>query len=310
MFNSHQMHVTFNLALSSTTARKNFKTRLGQNNHFLITILVGLHEVETRELTTPETLSASWNPQDAKISARRSRSFAIQSLLAWTVDALDTYVKSLRDGYPGAVPDRAWIAEENGKQKTVGLSERLVTVGEAHRVPELTTAMLVMAVVWRNRLVHFQARNKVSSQIQSTLLRGHVDLTATYQGLDVIRMLKSIHEDRPQPPTLKEITALVRAAHSYVGAVDAHVTSTVDVSPVIERILTEYLGADRAGAQSRSANVWGKGTARASNTIAQILRNYGHFTDAVPEVRPSINHEYWENLCSLRPREAMAKFFA
>jgi hypothetical protein len=39
---------------------------MGQANHFLITILIGLDEVGKGQVKKPETLDVCWNPKDVK----------------------------------------------------------------------------------------------------------------------------------------------------------------------------------------------------------------------------------------------------
>lgn len=68
--------------LNHSVAQRQFKKRMGQANHFLITILIGLDEVSKGLVKKPDTLDVSWNPKDVKASAERSRVYALNSSLA------------------------------------------------------------------------------------------------------------------------------------------------------------------------------------------------------------------------------------
>jgi hypothetical protein len=83
------------LSLTVTAARSQFKKLLGQNNHYLITILIGLNGVEAGTALLPDDFATSWNPRDVRRSVQRSREFAIKALLAWASDSLDAYQSAL-----------------------------------------------------------------------------------------------------------------------------------------------------------------------------------------------------------------------
>ena len=76
----------------NSRAFRKFKTEMGQANHFLITIMVGLDAVEDGAKKR-ESFHTTWNPQNARASASRSRHYAIKSALAWAVDNLDMYLR-------------------------------------------------------------------------------------------------------------------------------------------------------------------------------------------------------------------------
>src|SRR4051812_20576999 len=78
--------------LKRTQARAAFKDLLGQANHFLITLLVGLGAVRDGVATLDDEFRTSWSPHDVKRSAERSRQFALDLSLVRAIDALDTYM--------------------------------------------------------------------------------------------------------------------------------------------------------------------------------------------------------------------------
>src|ERR1700721_2138620 len=78
--------------LKRTHARAAFKDLLGQANHFLITLLVGLGAVGDGTAMLDQEFRTSWNPRDVRKSAERSRQFAFDLALVRAVDALDTFL--------------------------------------------------------------------------------------------------------------------------------------------------------------------------------------------------------------------------
>ena len=69
--------------LQRTPARRVFKQNLGQANHFLVTLLVGLDAVE-RGAEPPAALNARWNPRSRTESVQRSRGSPPRSTLVST----------------------------------------------------------------------------------------------------------------------------------------------------------------------------------------------------------------------------------
>lgn len=55
---------------------------MGQANHFLITILIGLDEVSKGQVKKPDTLDVCWNPKDVRASVERSRAVARTTMIS------------------------------------------------------------------------------------------------------------------------------------------------------------------------------------------------------------------------------------
>lgn len=74
MFESRRAPVDDQLSIKTSAARRDFKEMLGQNNHFLITIMIGLDAVADGEARRGDEFSTSWAPHDVRRSAMRSQS--------------------------------------------------------------------------------------------------------------------------------------------------------------------------------------------------------------------------------------------
>ena len=267
------------LCLHSTPARKAFKEMAGQNNHFLITLLVGLHAVETGKAPLPAEFRTSWNPKDVQRSAQRSREFAIKALLTWTTDAIDSYVKAVVKHpvltLPGLREDAA-----------VAIKEDLGRVGQVRALAKASKqadsaeyALICAAEVWRNRLVHRNARNRLSP-IDVRSLRNYEGYFATnYQGLIIEETIDRIKRPQSLAPTFKEVTAIVRAAHEFTRASDEFLIRSADIDSYMRHLLIMYVQdvdpAAPSAAMSRINNVWGKTDQRRRTSLFQIAANRG-----------------------------------
>ncbi len=67
------------------------KKEIGNNNHFIITAIVGLDKIDESDVGNVKL--APWNPQDVKVSVVRSREFVIKAGLVWSITCLDVFLK-------------------------------------------------------------------------------------------------------------------------------------------------------------------------------------------------------------------------
>ncbi|MDH6199322.1 hypothetical protein M2272_005993 [Mycobacterium frederiksbergense] len=255
------------LTLKSTPARSVFKKMMGQNNHFLITILVGLDSVESGEATLSPEFSTSWDPVDVRRSARRSRDFATKALLAWAVDSLDAYRRQLSS------PANVYleIAEWNAMNAEEGLWHRLqylAQVSGAQLGPEKELVQLLL--VWRNKVVHTRSRDGVPAELKQRLLDDRSRISTGYRGLDIRRAIEAA--SRGDAPSFKEITSLVTAAHNFVSGVDTAIARRTDIDACLRSALSEYLAVNPA---ERSRNIWDRDRDRRRASILQVAHNYG-----------------------------------
>jgi len=184
------------LCLFESSARRIFKKMAGQNNHFLITILVGLAAVKSGSATLPDGMKVSWAPHNRSSSAARSREFATKALLAWLTDALDAYTRALT-----RPPNIATAAVEEGiaraYERNEGLAGRVRAVAAATGQAESAEVVLVdVAIAWRNRLVHQTSARKLSKSLESAALSHSTEYTDLYQGLHIEDLIGHV-EQRP-----------------------------------------------------------------------------------------------------------------
>jgi hypothetical protein len=282
----------------------------GQNNHFLITILVGLAAVESGAASLPDGMRVSWAPHDRTSSAGRSREFATRAMLAWLVDALSAYIRALT--LPPTVANPAvmeGIAQANASDE--GLGGRIRSVAEVCGQAGSAEAVLVdVANSWRNRIVHQATTRKLGKPLASAARAHAVEFEDLYQGLRVEDLIKHVEHRPAAAPTLKEITAIVRAAHKLVERIDGLLLRGLDLELYLRVILRQYLAGDEdnndRSPMIRASKVWGKSSDRRKSAIAQIACNSGFATwrDGAPNKLPATAID---NLADMSPAEAVAE---
>lgn len=241
------------LKLSRTRARRDFKNRAGTTTQHLLTLIVGLDAVKAGVEARTE-LPATWNPVSKHDAAMRARTFANQAALLWTVESVVGYVTDLKREKPGILTETI-IDRINGLKDK---EDKLVALADEFGLAECTALLLVRAAyVWRNRVTHIGAHNKLASDVIRDLLDRKVEIEETYQGLRVSEMIGRIESS--EPPRLKESTAISRAAGYLVRDIDAKAVGNVDLTNHIRSMLHSYLQEASGPEQKmqRAVGLWG-----------------------------------------------------
>ncbi|MEA2166498.1 MAG: hypothetical protein QOK37_4625 [Thermoanaerobaculia bacterium] len=210
--------------LSATPARAKFKEHLGQANHFLVTALVALHELQqAKTATAPPELRTSWNPKDKSRSIARTRIFVTQSFLGWAVDSVDLYI-SLLNRRPKIVQDAQLISDLDGAGRSV--LRKVRAISRAYAVHPSVAALIDVLITWRNNVFHELSDNRLSAESREALVQHSSDIQAGYRGLVVSGL--TTKAERGDDLTFKEAASLINAAHKFVQDVDAEVLRRFD----------------------------------------------------------------------------------
>lgn len=298
------------LCMLQSPARRSFKKIVGQNNHFLITIHVGLAAIEAGSAKLPHDMHVSWDPHDRVSSAARSRGFANKSALAWLVDGVDTYTRALKSR-PSLVSQRVISDLEEAERNRDGIAGKIrILASGTGQVDTAEAALVEIAIWWRNRLVHQSASGKIKKALAAVAL-GHSDhYIANYQGLLIDELIGHAELRPTVPPTLKEITAIIRAAHKLVERIDGSLLRRLDAPSYLNEVLSQHLTADVESevriVMTRAGRIWGKSLPRRRSAIIQIAYNNG-FSEYSTEGFGHINETVLEELVQLTPSEAVEK---
>lgn len=223
------------LKLKKSLAYSQLKKRIGQANHFLITILVGLDEVSKGNAKKSVTLDAKWEPKDMKVSASRSRTYALNSSLAWIVDNFDSYVQNCKRK-PSIIENselqRALdSADRRVNEKLEVLYKRYKTVGDL----KLYGALIALGIQWRNVTTHSGGDNVLDNEYERILQENKEWYDNNFCHLDVDKTLESFNARKN--PSLKEVASIIKAILRFVEIVDKELIEEID----IERYLTDLL---------------------------------------------------------------------
>lgn len=263
--------------VNTTEARKRFKNLLGQANHFLITILIGLDGVEKGLVDRDVGFHAAWNPRDVQASARRSRDFALDLALVRVVDSLDAYM-SWCHRKPEVIQKSTFCDEMDRAGNRVWLKLETFQRNIANIDPTLLS-LTRLAVAWRNRRVHSLAENDISPDDRSILQSNARSIFERFRGLDSGKMLERF--DFSKAPSFKEAASLIAGAHNIVQHFDRELIRSLDRVLYLKQMIVANLssGWNQRGSlgnhlRRRAARVWGDEAGK-QKRIENFIRSLG-----------------------------------
>lgn len=262
-----------NLILESSYAKRSFKKRIGNANHLLITILVGLDEIESGKVKKSSQFSTSWNPKDPTISAKRGSRFALNSALAWVIDNLDSYF-IIAHRKPSIIESTDLSNALSGAGQYVSTKFNVFErfLAKKNIVDEEKYAALVaLGIQWRNNTTHFDANNSVEKRYRDVLKekRNRQWYIDTFQGLDINETLKRF--DSGENPSFKEVTAITRAIHVFVNMLDDCLLSSIDIKRYVNEIIQKHY----SNPKTKKGHVLNYIIERKMAMIKMILQSYG-----------------------------------
>ncbi|MGN7492091.1 hypothetical protein ACTHPF_13155 [Paenibacillus sp. SAF-054] len=248
-----------------------FKDLIGQNNHYLITILIGLDGVKNKLVTKSDEFHTTWKPKDLDSTVNRSRHFAIKATMAWIVDGIDTYF-SLCNRKPNLLQDEDFISQLSSADKSVYKKLYVFINNLKLTCPEVFLIDLV--ITWRNRLVHFLARTPINDELKNNLIQNKQYFIDNYQGLDISLTLENF--DKNEVPKFKEITSFIRAAIKLVENIDRELLQKLDNERFYKEVLSEYLSDNFL---HKLDKIWSEDQNSRERTLINIYRQYGIIFD-------------------------------
>lgn len=167
--------------------------------------------------------------------------------------------------------------------------EKLVALSRGIGYADTPCLALVRAgLVWRNRLTHVHATNRVNADVEKQLDKFQARIAQDYQGLHPKEMVERIHGD--QPPRLKESAALNRAASALVRSLDELICSQANPADYLDALLRDHLAPPVTRAR-RAEGLWGGTQTQNRRSILNVaaqkgLRVGSAVSDAEDRTRP------------------------
>lgn len=288
------------LGISRTPARVRFKQNTGQNNHFLITVLVGLDGVRAGQAKLNEEFSTSWSPKDVRRSATRSRDYALVTSLAWITDLVDVYRKQLQ-AMPSVLDEATSLRINNIDGRANRLAE-LASILEIRKDDE-SLLMMQFATKWRNTIIHSDADTRVGSALRSDLLSSAPNISAVHRGLDIARSIETF--ERGNAPTFKEVASFISAGQVLVESLDASAVGKMDVQQYAESTLRSHLSSIFVRNAQVYSQYWPGDPAKSRQRLTNLLAQLG-FTRG--PAHSQLTPEYLESISLLTARAARERF--
>jgi hypothetical protein len=263
--------------LNRTQARWAFKDLLGQANHFLITILVGLDGVRTEKVELSPEFRTSWNPQSISRSADRSRVFVLDLALIRAIDALDTYMM-MSARKPSSLSTSDFRAAMDGSRRSVAnrfdaFDEHLSALPPQHK------AILSIAIEWRNQRVHSLSSDQIEKKTLRVVRDNAEFFKSGYSGLDVDDFIS--HFKSREAPTFKEAASVIRLTHEAVAHYDAELLQNLPIERYLKEALLKFLKTDNANPLRSIQKTWDHPEKKRIKVI-RLLRMIGvNQTDAI-----------------------------
>lgn len=257
------------MKLRKSYALKKFKEEVGQANHMLITILVGLDGIIAHDLEANEDFHTSWNPKSKAESVRRSKNYAKKSTLAWVVDCIDMYLRII-NREPSLISDSSLKKEIDDDTNSRSVYIRLTSLSKYLDINSIEYAMVDLLICWRNRLTHYQAKNNITTAHRNLLIENEATIHKIYCGLNITETLDNF--DKSCIPTFKEVTSLVRASLILITHIDETLVNKVNQVVYADKVLLYYF---RENKTERLNNIFSKDSTIAEKSIRQILIQKG-----------------------------------
>jgi hypothetical protein len=286
------------LSLETSPPRRAFKESLGQANHFLITILVGLDAIEDGIAKQRPGMPASWNPQSTAKSAARSRGFAARAAFALLFDCIDAYTQDLL-AEPTIVQSEASRNAIEGAADSRARFEELAQL--AGQKGSSAWALLNVGRVWRHRLIHTRSNTTPDGAVVAALRQNRGAIKDEYAGLDIDKLQMSLVSGEPH---MKETTAMIRAGHQFVEAVDRSLLTDLDLGVYAKAALSSHLRPlDPTERKVRASNLWGQDRKRRLRAVLNVLRSQGMMVNI--EKSDDSAERTINQLVDLKPREVL-----
>lgn len=224
------------MEITKSFALKKFKNEIGQANHFLITILIGLDGVKSEKVVKNVEFDAAWNPKDVVASANRSRVYTIKASLAWVVDCLDMYLR-LCNRKPRLLSEEL-CDKFNATHHSVYQKYKLIS--DEYTISDIDKATVDLLICWRNRMIHFDADNDIlekSRDVLTTIKDEDEIINKTH--MDIEQLLDSF--DKKECPKFKEMAFMIKRTILFVESIDKILLDRLDVLSFLDDMLCSEL---------------------------------------------------------------------
>lgn len=232
-----------NKAMKASPAKKEFKNRFGQANHFLITALVGIDGIQSGIITEkPESFRTKWDPNDKKRSADRTRIFILKSFLGWAVESLEMYLTEL-NRKPKLLESEIFTSLFSKAGRSV--YQKTILIADELKIDPILIGLMEVLITWRNYTFHYDIDNEIRESSLRCLFDNKESIKERFSGLDIVQ-LKNTWENGTDF-TFKETASLIKATQCYVNEIDAYILNHLDKEKFLIESINKYFKESELG---------------------------------------------------------------
>lgn len=227
---------TQNETMKASPAKKEFKKRFGQANHFLITALVGIDGIQSGLITEkPESFKTTWNPNDKKRSADRTRVFILKSFLGWAVESLEMYMTEL-NRKPKLLESEIFTSLFSKAGRSV--YQKTTLIADEIKVDPILIGLMEVLITWRNYTFHYDIDNTIREASLHCLFEQSESIKERFSGLDIVILNKTWESGADF--TFKETASLIKATQDFVDEIDIYVLDHLNVENFLIESTQKY----------------------------------------------------------------------
>lgn len=223
---------------------KFFKNEVGQLNHFLITIEVGLKNIDD-STAIPADFQTSWNPRDYTKSVQRSEIWARKSALTYTCSAIEGYFENIF-GTPRLIQDTVLLEKYTNRTGRPGIfptiSWKFKNVNSTYGITTYEKDLVQLMILWRNGLVHNLNNfclHPDFSDLEARLQAHSSDFFSDHCHLDINALID--HFKQKKIPTFKDTTSMIKASINYLYELDKELIQSLDKDVYINDCICNYI---------------------------------------------------------------------
>jgi hypothetical protein len=265
--------------LTKSRNLKFFKAEVGHLNHFLITIEVGLKNIDNTTII-PADFSTSWNPRDYKKSVERSEIWARKSALTYICSAIEGYFENIFN-VPSLIQDSALINSYMNKLTSSGVSPtiswKFKHINNTYGITTYEKDLVQLMILWRNGLVHnlFDfCTHPDYSNLEASLRAHSSDFYNNHCHLDINILIDRFKNKKI--PTFKETTSMVKASINYISELDKELINHLDKNIYINDCIYNYI---KAMPEIKKKEYFMYRTSRKVSYLYSVLCQYYAFED-------------------------------
>ncbi|WP_417710321.1 hypothetical protein [Roseibium aggregatum] len=167
------------------------------------------------------------------------------------------------------------------------------------------TALINIMIFWRNKLVHSTSEENFDPTHLDILAENMQWYKETFQGMDTSRLV--IDFKKENPPTLKEITSIIRAVHKYIEVLDQLQLNKLSPETYLREMIKHHINVTSENKMKIIQSIWGRDEEEKSRRLKSMLTNYGFSSERKYEYSPEFSKALILKYSSFTPKALISE---